>query len=284
MAVLRVNNVGDPLGSVNPITLTTPTATTASWVTAPLNMPAVASPNILKVIAEPNTSNEEIMYVTAYTSGTATATVTRAQEGSTGRAHTSTAWAHGSTAADFALGGDVNGDIAAATVTQIQGHGVWNNTPVAQSFFLGDGNGNWGPYNLNVGSTSTVALANRGAPGTGFDLVVTDSGWQALALSSPWANFGAPYRNLSARLVGKTVHLDGLVSPSASVTGASTMATVPSTMYPTNEQLFWVQAAGTAWIRLDITTSGQINFNAYGSSTIAASTWVSLSGLTWLIG
>jgi hypothetical protein len=101
VAILRVNNVGDPTGTVNPITLTTSGAVTATWASAPANMPTVASPNILKVVVEPNTAAEEIIYVTAYTAGATSATVTRAQEGSPGNLHTAKPWAHGPTAADF---------------------------------------------------------------------------------------------------------------------------------------------------------------------------------------
>jgi hypothetical protein len=100
--ILRPNNVGDPVGNVNAITLATPTATTATWPAAPLNMPTVASPDILKIIAEPNTTHEEIMYVTAYTSGATSATVTRAQEGTAGIAHSAVNWVCGPTNLDFA--------------------------------------------------------------------------------------------------------------------------------------------------------------------------------------
>lgn len=101
MAILKVNNVGDPLGTTDPITLSSPSTTTATWASSPANMPTVASPDILKVVAEPNTSNEEIMYVTAYTASATSATVNRGQEGSTARTHAGTAWVHTSTAADF---------------------------------------------------------------------------------------------------------------------------------------------------------------------------------------
>lgn len=101
MAILRVNNVGDPTGTVNPITLTTSGTTTVTWASAPANMPTVASPNILKLIAEPNTPAEEIMYLTAYTAGATSGTVLRAQESSPGNLHTAKPWIHGPTAADF---------------------------------------------------------------------------------------------------------------------------------------------------------------------------------------
>jgi hypothetical protein len=171
VATLRPNNCGDPVGNVNAITLATPTSTTATWPAAPLNMPTVVSPNILKLIVEPNSTHEEIMYVTAYTAGAISATVTRAQEGSTGIAHSAVNWVCGPTSADFNLGGDVSGDIAAATVTQIQGHGVWNNAPTAQSYLMGDGNGNWGPYNLSGGD---VSIGSRGSPGGNYAFAVNN--------------------------------------------------------------------------------------------------------------
>lgn len=102
MAILRPNNVGDPVGNVNAITLASGTATTATWPAAPFNMPAVNSPDILKIIAEPNTLHEEIMYVTAYTPAATSATVVRGQEGSTGIAHSAVNWICGPTNLDFA--------------------------------------------------------------------------------------------------------------------------------------------------------------------------------------
>lgn len=101
MAVLRVNNVGDVVGTTNPITLASAGATSVTWSSAPVNMPAVSSPDILKIVVEPNKTTEEIIYVTAYTPGATSATVVRAQEGSTALVHAATAWAHAPTAADY---------------------------------------------------------------------------------------------------------------------------------------------------------------------------------------
>jgi hypothetical protein len=64
-------------------------------------MPVVAYPNYLVIVVEPNTSNEEIIYVTAYSSAATSATVTRAQEGTSGVTHSSKAWANAPTALDF---------------------------------------------------------------------------------------------------------------------------------------------------------------------------------------
>jgi hypothetical protein len=132
MATLRVNNCGDPIGTANPITLSSAGALTATWPSAPANMPTVASPNILKISVEPSTPNEEIIYVTAYTSGATSATVTRAAEGpGTARTHAGTAWVHCPTAADFILAGDITGDIAAANVAKFQGTALQTASPPA---------------------------------------------------------------------------------------------------------------------------------------------------------
>lgn len=101
MGILRPNNCGDATGTVNPITLASSTTTTATWTSAPANMPAVASPNYLKVVVEPNTPNEEIVYVTVFTFGTTSANVLRGQEGSTAVAHAAKPWIVGPTANDF---------------------------------------------------------------------------------------------------------------------------------------------------------------------------------------
>lgn len=177
MAVLKINNVGDTTGSVNPITLSSIGATTATWPSAPANMPTVASPDILKLVVEPGTPNEEILYVTAFTAGASSATVTRAQEGSAARAHSATPWAHGSTAADFSpmtLVGDMemggaNGALtrlpigAAGTVlTPSSGSPSWGQVPA--------------PAILGANSGATTATV----PGfwvTGDTVTLTPGNW-----------------------------------------------------------------------------------------------------------
>jgi Collagen triple helix repeat (20 copies) len=100
--VLRENNVGDNTGATNPITLASPTALTATWAVPPANMPAVAAPWILKISVEPNTPDEEIIYVTAYTPGDTFAPVVRAAEGpGPAITHLAKPWAHAPTAMDF---------------------------------------------------------------------------------------------------------------------------------------------------------------------------------------
>ncbi len=98
---IRVNNLGDPAGTVNPVTLLAASSSQVSWSTPPANMPAVAWPNYLVLVAEPNTANEEITWVTGYTPGATVAQVLRGQEGSVALAHLSTPWVHGPTMQDF---------------------------------------------------------------------------------------------------------------------------------------------------------------------------------------
>lgn len=98
---LKYNNVGDVTGSANPATLSTSTTTTITWPSAPSNLPTIASPDYVVLVLEPNTVNEEIVYLTAYTAGATSGTVTRAQEGTTGQIHTSVAWVNGPTLSDF---------------------------------------------------------------------------------------------------------------------------------------------------------------------------------------
>jgi hypothetical protein len=99
VARLRKNNISGTASS-NGITLADGSTTTVSWASAP-GFPTIVAPDYYVVIAEPDTANEEIMYLTAFTSGATTGTVTRAQEGTSGRAHAATAWTHGPTAQDF---------------------------------------------------------------------------------------------------------------------------------------------------------------------------------------
>lgn len=103
MAELRLNDVSS-FGTANPITLTAG-GTTATWTSAP-PFPTIASPDFAKITVEPGTTKAEIIYVTAYTSGATTATVTRNAEATQGgqnstAGHTSVPWTHSSTAFNF---------------------------------------------------------------------------------------------------------------------------------------------------------------------------------------
>lgn len=67
-------------------------------------MPTIASPDVGVLCLDPmgSTGNPEIVYVTAHTSTQTTATIARAQEGTTARAMVSgTPWTHGATILDF---------------------------------------------------------------------------------------------------------------------------------------------------------------------------------------
>ena len=93
-----------------------------SWVSAP-SFPTIASPDYAVIVAEPNTPNEEIMYLTAYTNGATTGTVTRLAEvalggAGTAIAHTSVAWLHGPTALDYPGAQVSAAAVAVANVTQ----------------------------------------------------------------------------------------------------------------------------------------------------------------------
>lgn len=96
---LRYNNIFGT-SAANPITFSSGGTTTGSWVSSP-GFPTIASPNYVAIVVEPNTANEEIVYLTAYTSGGTSGTFTRAQEGTSGITHTATAWSHSPTVFDF---------------------------------------------------------------------------------------------------------------------------------------------------------------------------------------
>lgn len=69
-----------------------------------VDLPAVIAPDVAAITLDPSESygSPEIVYVTAHVSGTNTATILRAQEGTVAREHPmGTKWAHVPTAADF---------------------------------------------------------------------------------------------------------------------------------------------------------------------------------------
>lgn len=123
MARLRFDNISSR-GTSNPITFADGTTTTGTFSSAP-GFPTIASPDYAVITVDPDTSAEEIVYLTAFTAGATTGTFTRAQEGTSGAAHSSKPWVHAPTAQDFGLeeyeswltGSDIS--VSANTATEI---------------------------------------------------------------------------------------------------------------------------------------------------------------------
>jgi hypothetical protein len=202
MAILKVNNCGDPVGMANPITLSSNVATTATWPSAPSNMPNVASPDILKLSVEPSTPNEEIIYVTAYTSGATSATVTRAAEGpGTARTHPGTAWVHGPTAADFSpmtLAGDM--EIGGA-------NGALTRLPVGTNGYImaaSSGAPTWIPLTTQAGD-----LVVGQNPGGATTLLRLGANGTVLTVSGGTANWVASYPRVVAATATSGVQCTG---------------------------------------------------------------------------
>lgn len=67
-------------------------------------LPAVASPDYLAVILDPDTASEEIVWVMAHTAAATSATIWRAREGTTAVAHSlGSRWLHGPTKLDYEM-------------------------------------------------------------------------------------------------------------------------------------------------------------------------------------
>lgn len=76
------------------------------------SLPAITSTSHMAIILDPDgrAGNPEIAYVTAHTALATTATITKGQEGTTGRAHDrDTPWLHGPTIKDFDAAGGGSG-------------------------------------------------------------------------------------------------------------------------------------------------------------------------------
>lgn len=84
----------------NPLTNVATTMNSAALA----SLPAIASPDIAVLVLDPTGSAgaPEVVYVTAHTGSATSATISRAQEGSSARQHASgIAWVHGPTLYDF---------------------------------------------------------------------------------------------------------------------------------------------------------------------------------------
>jgi hypothetical protein len=80
-------------------TITFPAALNYQGATA---VPTVAAPSYVPLTLEPDTANEEIVYLTAYTSGATSGTISRGKEGTSAAAHANSApFVHAATVLDF---------------------------------------------------------------------------------------------------------------------------------------------------------------------------------------
>lgn len=104
MSRLRFDGVSGT-ASGNPITLSSGTTNVCSWSTAPA-FTSISAPDYAVISVEPDTSNEEIVYLVGYTTGGTTGLVQRLAEVSAGGTvtaitHSAVAWVHGPSALDF---------------------------------------------------------------------------------------------------------------------------------------------------------------------------------------
>ena len=113
MGKKRFNNVS---GKVSGTFISLGLNATSAVFTADPKIPTVAFPDTVRLTVDPGTIHEEIIDITAHTSGASTATVVRNVEATTngqnsGAAHSAVDWTHASTAAAYDLS-VINGDVA----------------------------------------------------------------------------------------------------------------------------------------------------------------------------
>jgi hypothetical protein len=105
MSRIRRNDIGDITGA-NPITISSATATSCSWVSNPF--PTIYAPfslpTYMALTVDPNTAQEEVFWVTGWQPGGTTALIRRAPPGEnygTIAAHTSRPWVLAPTDYDY---------------------------------------------------------------------------------------------------------------------------------------------------------------------------------------
>ena len=152
---VRPNNVSDRQGTNFASIPSGGGSTTATFQTAPA-LPTIASPDYAVLVWEPNTANEEITYITAYTSGATTATIER---GASPIAHTLVHWNVGPTGDDYrnvyddlpAFDSVLSYEFNALNTTSVPSGWAWLNQGDATYY---EDNGSGTLYNPNSGSSS----------------------------------------------------------------------------------------------------------------------------------
>jgi hypothetical protein len=103
-------------------------------------------------------------------------------------------------------------------------------------------------------------------------LATTNDGWTTLSLSGSWSAWGSPY-NTPAYHDNRdgTVSLCGLAKAPASTTGASTVCTLPSALWPASKARFTTEVASGVFAVLDVNVNGTVQINDYaGTASWAA--------------
>jgi len=160
----------------------TSSGTTITFTVAP-NFATIVSPTYIPLTLEPNTANMEIVYLTAYTSGATTGTITRAAEDATlhpAVAHVITStWDHGPTKGDFDPQDSLQSPAFAASLTIDASAG---DTVVVGALTANITAVN-APTNPTTGQRLTILFLQDGTGGR------TVAGWNAV-FKQAWADTG----------------------------------------------------------------------------------------------
>lgn len=101
----------------------------------------------------------------------------------------------------------------------------------------------------------------------------------ALPFNTNWSNYGSGYENCAYSRYGRWIVLTGLANRSPSgPAGGELIGTLPADFRP-SAQLIFNQYTNAGPARIDILTSGGVQFNA-GPGGIA---WISLAGIAFLL-
>jgi hypothetical protein len=125
-------------------------------------MPTVTGGNTLAVVLQPNTTSEQIITISAFTSGATTATCsTTLETGGTLVAATGVAWVHGPTAVDFRLD-TLTAPTAAVPLNAQKITGLANGTASTDAAAFGQ----VPVANTTAGTVTTSAVGDTSAAGT----------------------------------------------------------------------------------------------------------------------
>lgn len=115
-----------------------------------------------------------------------------------------------------------------------------------------------------------------------YELSGLDTGWKNATLTSSFETYAGNTENaLKYRRKGSVVHVKGVVTPKATLTGGVdnvNITTLPAGYRPAVQQNFLCQGSGTAVWLCTVTASGVIRFARYRTGD----TWANAAANTWL--